>query len=678
MNRGFSCHCGIRRLVWRLILGLALLSGRKHLSSGSSVTHDHADMVDSLAQRQDEMLQAMERRLQEEYRQERETIRNYYYNQLDALLSSFEQEELDELSGEEIGLSNIYGVDQGGMSQRRLLTIEELNAQVTDLRNKASDLEAELAHVKDIAIDIDVKLGPLEDSVEDICFASKDAVLPSDTVLERPTRPPPFGDGMVIAPIVAYDWRQTTHYDDAYYELPIYSEMDREGDDFWVYLVDELLLARVHVVMLTGRGCFERSARKADETGPGNMCPRVLSRFVNAVNAAGAQDVIRVGMFEDTEHYKHLANVGRLDLSLGTSWDYVWLDNIKAFFDTIPKSMWYLMDGRPVIASFHLHDSHFQNQQGNASRMLNFLKNKFRRRYGVEPMFVLHHSWFTADTSIREDFHAQGKHGWFFPIYDSPSSIMSVESYNGENWAVTAPSYREPGTLPGCGASGTCSMEVTRRNGTTLYDSLEMIAQYHPKLVLVQGWTNIQESAGLYRSLDWSYPSQYINIIRKFADPEPRTLRLEAEAADFYNDTTTHNEAGNIVYSNRSLDVKAFNDGSGWYVGFVQPGEWLEYSDIHLGCGTYRFTARASTRSIADDRFLRLEIRGPEGLISLPTVEVPTTPSLDFYTLVHLGEEELEGGSYDLRFVMESSGSMNIDWFFVKRSTTCTCEALLW
>ena len=56
---------------------------------------------------------------------------------------------------------------------------------------------------------------------------------------------------------------------------------------------------------------------------------------------------------------------------------------------------------------------------------------------------------------------------------------------------------------------------------------------------------------------------------------------------------------------------------------------------------------------------------------SLPTIEVPYTGGIEDFGLVHLGEIELTDGSYDLRMVFNSTGGLNVDWFFVKRSAPC-------
>ena len=67
----------------------------------------------------------------------------------------------------------------------------------------------------------------------------------------------------------------------------------------------------------------------------------------------------------------------------------------------------------------------------------------------------------------------------------------------------------------------TLCWDVLRNDGATLRQAL--VAGQSARVMLLEGWTNIAESAGFYRSESWTYPNQYINIVREFADPESRT-----------------------------------------------------------------------------------------------------------------------------------------------------------
>jgi hypothetical protein len=115
---------------------------------------------------------------------------------------------------------------------------------------------------------------------------------------------PPFyaKEKPILATIVAYNWRDDQEWPDDQYELPIYSELDREKNSFWTYLVDELLLSRVPLVLPHSRGCLQsnNSSSLDGTTRAVSVCPRRLKSFVDAVERADAIDIIRVGMWLDT------------------------------------------------------------------------------------------------------------------------------------------------------------------------------------------------------------------------------------------------------------------------------------------------------------------------------------------------------------------------------------------
>lgn len=489
-------------------------------------------------------------------------------------------------------------------------------------------------------------------------------VQPTDTVLVMPPAPGPRGRP-VISSIIGYRWRDVDIWPPHQFDLPIYQLLDRSKDDFWIYILDELLMSRLPLLLLHGRGCFDSlPGQPSSERGVGDMCPRLLKSFVETVERAGVEDVIRVGMWDDTGMYPTARNhalktTGPFDVGDEQNWKFFWDHNIKIWFDTVPAKLWYRMeDGKPIIASWHLSSPEFINQEGNASRLLAWLKANFRSRYGVDPFFLLEHRWMEFDTTISTEL-AGGKHRWFNPLENTYTYVK----YNNATWGTVVPSFRDPRTVPGCGVA---CREQTRRDGRTLEEGLS--AGESANVIMLEGWTNMIESSGFYRSNEWSYPSEYIQTVRRYTDPEPETLKFEAEGADRFYDTTMENLGGE--YSNRSLDVGRLADNTGWFVGWTEPGEWIEYQNVQLGCGRYRFTARVSmapnTASPLGEKSLHLEV---SGLVS-NSVRVPET--FGVFQLLHVAELHLpHEGRFDLRVHFES-GNIELDWFFVKRvSAAC-------
>lgn len=465
-------------------------------------------------------------------------------------------------------------------------------------------------------------------------LAHAGSVLPSDTVLV-----PPKNNGPIIAPIAGFNWH--TRSDNSQAEVPMYKNVDRDSDDYWNAIIDEMLLARVHMVLWHGRYC---DSLTSGTSGRGDMCPRWLTKYVDAAKRAGAENILKAGYFDDTGNYPNAAGVSRFDLANTRNWTYFWDHRMKIWFDTVPKNMWYLLDGKPVIVFWNLKNSSFINQQGNASKLLTWLKNNFIARYGMEPAFILEDDWFQNDTTISKS-QATGVHSWFSPKTDIASSIYTYTDFNGAKWGALAPAYSKT------------DRTVSRRDGATL--DLALAKGLGAKFIIMESWTNWAENAGFYRSNSWSYPNQYIGITRKYAEPEPQTLRFQAEAADRFNNPGNTNQGGQ--YADRGLDVGRLADGSGWYVGWIKAGEWLEYENIQLAKDTYRFTARIATDSPGKKMHLVV------GNVSLPAVELPNTGGLGSYQLVHLGEVPLDAGVQNVRLVFDTSGGLNVDWFFLKR-----------
>jgi hypothetical protein len=477
------------------------------------------------------------------------------------------------------------------------------------------------------------------------------SIVPADTrlVLPRPR-------GAVLATITGYEMDSACPWDPGQCEEPLYRPYDRDTAGFWQNLLEELLASRVNVMLMHGRGCLDPATGDA---GNGNMCPRLLRHFIAAIDRAGAADVARLGMFDDTGAYPGARNLveGRphdtpFDLADHTSWRFFWDHNMRIWFDTVPPELWYRLDGRPIVAFWSLADAFFANQQGNASALLRDLRARFIARYGEDPLFIVDRTWILEDSTLTPT-DAQGVNDWFNP----PQNNFTYFTWGGARWGAAVPSYRDPDTTPGCGVA---CREVLRRDGETLRAALDL--GLNARVTLLEGWTNIAESAGYYRSAVWRLPNQYINIVREYADPEASTLRLEVEAADRFADLSPGNSGG--AYRDGDLDIGALSTGAGWFVGWTETGEWLEFVEVVLVCGSHRFSARLATAS--DAARLRLEVDGQ----SLGSVALPATGGWDAYVAVHLGQVELDTGRHDLRLVVESGG-VNVDWVFSRRAAAC-------
>jgi len=56
---------------------------------------------------------------------------------------------------------------------------------------------------------------------------------------------------------------------------------------------------------------------------------------------------------------------------------------MEIWFDTVPRELWYGMDGHPLVAFWSIHPAAFTHQQGNPSALLRWLRARFHERYGA-------------------------------------------------------------------------------------------------------------------------------------------------------------------------------------------------------------------------------------------------------------------------------------------------------
>ena len=124
-----------------------------------------------------------------------------------------------------------------------------------------------------------------------------------------------------------------------------------------------------------------------------------------------------------------------------------------------------------------------------------------------------------------------------------------------------------------------------------------------------------------------------------------------------YFDSTPGNKGG-WFRPNESVDVWRTGDpGSGYMVGTISKGEWLEYTVDVARAGTYDLLVRAATPYTGRRLHIELDGRNVTGPIEL----IPTGAWNSFATTVVSGVS-LPAGRHLLR-VMADSKDMNLNWF---------------
>jgi hypothetical protein len=487
---------------------------------------------------------------------------------------------------------------------------------------------------------------------------------------------------------------------------------DRNTPEWWDNLIEEALFSRVHVIMPLARGCLKSDAEiqaeggsphPQQESGFGNSCPRTLKRLTEALKRNQVQPgALRFAYFDDTAAYQP-ANEGKfLDITdqaqvLKLMWDR----NIMVFFDTVPRPYWYLDEnGRPLLViwapSFFANVDAAHTAQVNSA--FNSIRELFKQRYGVYPSIYLHHDWVERVPDIKLGF-VQGAYGWTDPIHGKLSGFFK---WRGIKMGTVSPGFRREAYVDhgqniyfkrGCGSQPMTNWEihcweVSRDHGSALKrgmsDAYGQIGAPQSdgkaaKFVILEGFANVPESAGFYRStgLDYDYPNQYLNYIREYADPNPKEITFQAEASDYrQGDGKAGNSGG--AFSNDALDVGRL-PVTGYYVGWVQKGEVIGFQKVKLP--SKPFEIRIRTASPFDQRMVKITFervaetpRGSspgvspiDALYGPWTVTVPKTADWINFQETSVAVFKPMPGAYNIKVEMLTDG-LNIDWIQLREA----------
>jgi hypothetical protein len=459
----------------------------------------------------------------------------------------------------------------------------------------------------------------------------------------------------------------------------MFTPFSRDVSGWWDEMLDELMYARVPLTLLHGRGCLYPGTPGNFE-GAGNDCPLLLTSLAAAVNRAGAANVAKFGMFIDTgaipaarKILAHEATELPFDLTPVPDaaghlpiW-YFWDADIELFFDTVPKSMWYLFNNNgtmePVITMWTFGP--FSNQPNNIKLLLQTITTNFQARYGMTPCFNLDSGTQGYDPSLVNSPLVCTINGWFSgggSGYSVKTLSNTSSVYNGRTFGGSVPAF-EFGNEPN-GNSLTCGspcQEIYRDHGTTFSNGF--IANKASVMTVVEGFTDMWEDAGAYRSdnSNWDYTNQDLDIFRQYSDPGMESVKFQAEAADSYLNATGK-PATTFRYGKALgiIPLGAADQGVGWALSSTTAGEALEYQNVVFPAATYKFTARVSS-TVATNR-----IHFSIDSMSLPAVTVPNTGNAQTYVVVDLGTVPMTAGPHLLTLTLDTGG-VNVDWFFAKR-----------
>jgi hypothetical protein len=455
-----------------------------------------------------------------------------------------------------------------------------------------------------------------------------------------------------------------TNQDNHIYNLPLYAATPTARDQFWLDYVEELTSAGVDFVAVDTRGYLPGSA-VPNEGGD----PRLVSELAAAITKAGAVGKLGIAAFDDTpasmtdkkNQVKHKAGGYSPPFDMGDKtgageggYQYLWDNDLKAFFQGVPDNLLYKVNGQPVVYLWSDNNFAFTNQgNGNSARMLQYVRDQAKATFNENPYFVVDKSWLQNDASVATV--ADGQDGWF----GVPSPPYTNLTLNGNTYGATVPSFSF--------VSGTSNMVIDPNHGQTFVNNLEATANHGDLLTLVEGFTDWSEGCAMWRTevapyatTQRDYPSQDINILRRYSrSPFPTSLTVQAETADAVHDTAAGNQFG--VYRTDDLDVQTTTDtGSGWNVGATATGEWEQWNQVPLQ-GTTTLRVRVASPNTGSQ--LRLVVDGVAG----PTVTVPNTGGWQTWQTVDAGTFQFNSGTYHTVQLQDVTGGFNINWWQATR-----------
>lgn len=200
-----------------------------------------------------------------------------------------------------------------------------------------------------------------------------------------------------------------------------------------------------------------------------------------------------------------------------------------------------------------------------------------------------------------------------------------------------------------------------------------------------------------YRLLvpDESSPTPAVQLPFPGPDPHPIPGKIEAEDYDIggvdtaFHDTTWGNEGGE--YRSDDVDIEVTTDlGGGYTVGWIEEGEWLEYTVDVASAGQYDIEVRVASamdRTVSETlpdgetiswtvpftRVLHVEFDGIDASGPMPFV---ATGGWQNWTSVFARRISLAEGNHVMRLALDSGG-VNVNWISLRESASESGEKLL-
>jgi hypothetical protein len=304
-------------------------------------------------------------------------------------------------------------------------------------------------------------------------------------------------------------------------QIPLLAPYDASEQSWWDGTVADAVYSNVDFVAPVTRGCSSTGGAPV-----GNGDPHALTGLVSSLAQYPVTNKLKVALFVDSGGaftiQKNLDKYGTYSTSppfdwadpTGAGdggWKYFLDQDITPFYDTVPVQDLYLYNGQPVIYFWSVANGcGYKNQQGNLAPFLRAVKASVQAQIGMTPFIVVDQSWVQLDTTITPA-EADGVDNWFDPTV----SAYTINNWNDLVFGVAVPGFMD-------NPMSTLQRNLPRNAGQTLTNALTQIQAAGTNLTLLEGLTDVEESAGYYRSddPDWAgNPTLYLDIVSSFTTP---------------------------------------------------------------------------------------------------------------------------------------------------------------
>ena len=287
-------------------------------------------------------------------------------------------------------------------------------------------------------------------------------------------------------------------------EPPQFEPWDRTNDSWWHNMLHEAGIAQSDFIAPVTRSENPLGANPGDAS-PLELRPLVrllqdcLDRQAGAAIEAGRKVPLLAPFVDTGAHNQTWTHIhtgvleeGEVDLSHPDVWELFWTHDLEHFFDLVPAHQLFRIDDRVLVFFWGVAaGQHYRNHEGNLSRILDKIRLAARSKFGYELFTIPDHTWAQLDSTFDQT-KSEGLHGWFMP-----PRPFSVRRWRAQAFGVSVPGFIDPSDAPNP------AWTIDRREGAALRAAFRAFLAANVRVVLLEGLTDWEESAGFYRSSKW-------------------------------------------------------------------------------------------------------------------------------------------------------------------------------